>query len=73
MVPPEPRAAPPAGEERERGRANTAMLCAGSARGTALCGRAASAGDLCYSPVKSSTPTPLHIAARQSWIWRLFV
>lgn len=73
MVPAEPRAAPPAREERERGRAHTAMLCAGSARGTALCGGAASAGDLCYSPAKSSTPAPLHIPARQSWIWGLFL
>lgn len=34
---------------------------------------AASAGDLCYFPVKSSTPVPLHIPARQSCIWGLFV
>lgn len=34
---------------------------------------AASAGDSCYFPGKSSTHTPLHIPARQSWIWVLFV
>lgn len=34
---------------------------------------AASAGGSCYFPAKSSAPTPLHIPARQSWIWGLFV
>lgn len=48
------------------------MLCAGSARGTALCGGALHLRASCVISLLNPPPPP-PIPARQSWIWGLFV
>lgn len=74
MVPPEPPSRPSGRGGAGAGPGEHGHVVRGVSAGhCALRRSAASAGDLCYFPVKSSTPTPpLHNPTRQSWIWGFF-